>query len=192
MSGSKVLTDPVKLGPELGELVGQRCFGRAHSWRVPPLGVTTSFVRDPGCSIESPLNHQSKSSTAASIAAAAKTAATPTAGTYDGLYAGPVCFGKTALEPSRCFRAEGTITRSKLIGKWVTGPKSNITMFLDGDVSPSGDLKIEMHSENSAGARIATIDLKGTVHERTLIADGTFRMGRPANINWQKIPPAHH
>jgi class 3 adenylate cyclase len=131
-------------------------------------------------------------STAASIAAAAKTAATPTAGTYDGLYAGPVCFGKTALEPSRCFRAEGTITGSKLIGKWVTGPKSNITMFLDGDVSPSGDLKIEMHSENSAGARIATIDLKGRVHERTLIADGTFRMGRPANINWQKIPPAHH
>jgi class 3 adenylate cyclase len=131
-------------------------------------------------------------STAASIAASANTAATPTAGAYEGLYAGPICFGKTALEPSRCFRAEGTITGSKLFGKWVTGPKGNITMFLDGDVSPSGDLKIEMHSENSAGARIATIDLKGTVHERTLIADGKFRMGRLANISWQKIPPAHH
>jgi class 3 adenylate cyclase len=129
--------------------------------------------------------------TAASIAASAKTAAAPTVGAYDGLYAGPICFGKTALEPSRCFRAEGTITGSKLIGKWVTGPKSYITMFLDGDVSSTGDMKIEMHSENTAGARIATIDLKGTVDERTLIADGKFRMGRLANISWQKIPSAH-
>ena len=131
-------------------------------------------------------------STAAGIPAAGKTAATPAVGAYDGLYAGPICFGKTALEPSRCFHAEGTIAGSKLTGKWVTGPKGNITMFLDGDVSQSGDLKIEMHSENSTGGRIATIDLKGTVHERTLLADGKFRMGRLANISWQKIPPAHH
>ncbi len=130
--------------------------------------------------------------TAAGIAASGKTAATPAVGAYDGLYAGPICFGKTALEPSRCFRAEGTIAGSKLTGKWVTGPKGNITMFLDGDVSQSGDIKIEMHSENSTGGRIATIDLKGTVHERTLLADGKFRMGRLANISWQKIPPAHH
>jgi hypothetical protein len=130
-------------------------------------------------------------STAAGIAVAGKTAATRAVGAYDGLYAGPICFGKTALEPSRCFRAEGTIAGSKLTGKWVTGPKGNITMFLDGDVSQSGDIKIEMHSENSTGGRIATIDLKGTVHERTLLADGKFRMGRLANISWQKIPPAH-
>jgi class 3 adenylate cyclase len=137
-------------------------------------------------------NRTAAASTAAGIAVAGKTAATRAVGAYDGLYAGPICFGKTALEPSRCFRAEGTIAGSKLTGKWVTGPKGNITMFLDGDVSQSGDIKIEMHSENSTGGRIATIDLKGAVHERTLLADGKFRMGRLANISWQKIPPAHH
>jgi class 3 adenylate cyclase len=118
-------------------------------------------------------------------------AATPavSAGPYDGTYSGPICFGKTPTEPVRCFRAQGTISGTKITGQWPVGKETGVTMFLAGDVATSGDVKIEMHSEKADGSRIVTIDLSGTLHDKVLDASGTFRRGRSATLNWHKNSP---
>ncbi len=119
-------------------------------------------------------------------------AATPAAGAgpFDGTYSGPVCYGKTLIEPARCFSAQGTVRGGKITGQWPIGKEGGLTMFLAGDVSPSGDVKIEMHSETPNGSRIATIDLTGTLHDQALDASGSFRRGRSATLNWHKSSPA--
>jgi class 3 adenylate cyclase len=122
------------------------------------------------------------------------TAATPIGKKYDGLYAGPVCFAKTKLDPERCARGEGTISGNKITGDWMTGANLRIPMFLVGEISPSGDVKMELHSEKPDGSRLATIDMKGTIKDGEISADGAFLMGRPATLNWHKIsatPPKH-
>jgi class 3 adenylate cyclase len=113
---------------------------------------------------------------------------------YDGLYAGPVCFGKTKLDPERCARGEGTINGNKITGDWMTGANLRIPMFLVGEISPAGDVKMELHSEKPDGSRLATIELKGTIKDGGISADGAFLMGRPATLNWRKIsaPPPKH
>jgi class 3 adenylate cyclase len=111
---------------------------------------------------------------------------------YDGMYAGPVCFAKTKLEPQRCSRGEGTITGSRITGHWMTGANLRIPMFMTGEVAPSGDLKMELHSEKPDGSRLATINLKGTIRDGAIVADGAFLMGRPATLNWQKPSGAAH
>jgi hypothetical protein len=122
-------------------------------------------------------------------------AATPSAvnaGPYDGVYSGPVCYGKTLNEPVRCYRAEGTVSGRQITGQWMVGREKGITMFLAGDVATSGDVKMEMHSEKADGARLATIDLTGTLHDGLLGASGSFRMGRTATLNWHKNSRASH
>ena len=119
-------------------------------------------------------------------APAAKPAATTNPD--DGLYTGPVCYAATANEPQRCFRAEGTLSGSRITGQWPMGHETGITMFLTGDIAPSGDLKIEMHTEKGDGSRVATIDLKGTFQNRRIAANGSFRRGRGVTLNWHKVP----
>ncbi len=114
--------------------------------------------------------------------------ATPvmSAGPYDGVYSGQVCYGQTPQLPRLCYRAEGTIRGSKITGQWPMGQDAGVTMFLTGDVAPSGDVKIQMHSEKADGSWIAAIDLTGTVHDGAINTRGTFLKGRPATLNWQK------
>jgi adenylate cyclase len=125
-------------------------------------------------------------------AAAATPASAPSSSPDDGFYVGPVCYGKTKAEPQRCHRAEGTVAAGKITGKWPVGQETGITMFLAGEVSPSGDVKIEMHSEKPDGFRVATIDLTGTLRDGQLDAAGKFRMGRSATLNWHKNRRASH
>ena len=120
------------------------------------------------------------------------TAAAPLGKKYDGLYAGPVCFAKTKLDPERCARGEGTISGNKITGDWMTGANLRIPMFLVGEISPSGDVKMELHSEKPDGSRLATINMKGTIKDGEISADGAFLMGRPATLAWQKISGAPH
>jgi len=108
------------------------------------------------------------------------------AGKYDGTYSGQVCYGKTRIEPAQCYDAEGTIRGGKITGQWMVGADKKITMYLSGDVASSGDVTIEMHSQNPNGAVLAMIDLTGTLHDRLLDASGKFRRGRPATLNWRK------
>ena len=60
-------------------------------------------------------------------------------------------------------------------------------MILTGDVARSGDVKIGMHSETPDGTVVVVIDLTGTLHDGLITASGTFRKGRTATLNWQKI-----
>ena len=129
-----------------------------------------------------------RSSQANSVAPPATAAAS--AGPFDGVYSGPLCYGKTPKDPARCFRAQATVSGRRITGQWSAGHNSDVTMFLAGDVTPSGDIKIEMHSEKPDGSRVITIDLTGTVGNGLLDASGKFRNGRSATLNWHKIPAA--
>jgi hypothetical protein len=59
-------------------------------------------------------------------------------------------------------------------------------MYLIGDVSPSGDVTIHMHSERGDGSRLATIDLVGTLRDGQLDAAGSFINGRSVTLNWRR------
>jgi class 3 adenylate cyclase len=113
-----------------------------------------------------------------------------THGHFDGLYAGTICYGKTPELPKRCYDAEGTITDSKISGRWIMGHDVKTATILTGDVSPSGDvdINIELHDNTYDGTRTATITLTGTLREGKILATGSFRKGRPANLNWRKQP----
>jgi class 3 adenylate cyclase len=109
---------------------------------------------------------------------------------YDGTYSGQACYGKTPVNPVQCYRGEGTIRGGKITGQWLEGLNKGITMFLSGDVAPSGDVKIAMQSQNHDGTILAMANLTGTLHDRQLDASGNFRRGRSATLNWRKNPRA--
>jgi class 3 adenylate cyclase len=103
----------------------------------------------------------------------------------DGLYSGPICYGQAPNDPARCFRAQATVSQGRIAGQW-PGRDPGVTMFLTGAISPTGEVNIHMHSENGNGARLAMIDLSGTLRAGRLDATGSFRNGRTASINWRK------
>jgi serine/threonine protein kinase len=123
-------------------------------------------------------------------AGAAAAPSAVSAGQNDGAYSGRVCYGKTPNEPERCHREEGTIRSGKITSQWVVAREAGVTMFLAGDVAPSGDVKIEMRSQKADGTPVATIDLTGTLHDGLLDASGRFLRGRTATLNWHKNSPA--
>jgi class 3 adenylate cyclase len=120
---------------------------------------------------------------------AAGGAAGATAGAYDGDYSGPICYGPTKMEVARCYKAQGTIKGTKITSQWEMGHETQMIMILTGDVTPAGDVKIEMemHRDTADGERLATIDLAGTVRNGQINTSGTFRRGRTATLNWHKI-----
>jgi hypothetical protein len=59
-------------------------------------------------------------------------------------------------------------------------------MFMEGEVSASGEVTIHMHTGNAAGARLARIDLSGTLRDGRLEATGRFRNGRAVTLDWRK------
>jgi class 3 adenylate cyclase len=104
----------------------------------------------------------------------------------DGLYAGSVCFDKSADFPAACIHGEATLSHGGISGQW-PGPKAGITWFISGVVVAAGEAKIDLHSQKKDGQRIATIDLTGTVRDGHLDATGHFLNGRAATLHWQKI-----
>ena len=112
------------------------------------------------------------------------------AGLNDGVYSGQICYGQTPKFPRRCFDREGTISGKKIVGQWLEAPEAGVTMFLTGDVTPSGDVKIEMHSQKPDGTIVVLIDLEGTLHNGLIDASGSFRRGRQATLEWRKKPGA--
>ena len=124
--------------------------------------------------------------------AGAAATSTMSAGPRDGVYSGQICYGQTSKLPARCYHAEGTISGTKITGQWPMGGDMGITMFLIGYAAPSGNVKIEMHSEKADGSRVATIDLTGTVHDGLLSARGSFLNERSAILDWHKNSGASH
>jgi hypothetical protein len=104
----------------------------------------------------------------------------------DVLYAGPICYGPSAADPPRCFRAQATIDRGKIAGQW-PGRDRGVTVFIVGEVSAAGKAKIHMHGEKLDGTRTAAMDLTGTLENGRLDATGSFRNGRTVTLNWRKI-----
>jgi len=156
-------------------------------------------------SVEQPSTHQpaqtlgaappaGKSEAAAGAVREAKphASAQRSAGLYDGVYSGPICYGETPRFPRRCFDREGTISGKKIKGQWLEAPEEHVTMFLAGDVTPSGDVTIEMHSQKPDGTIVVLIDLAGTLHNGLIDASGSFRKGRPATLKWRKKRGASH
>ncbi|HXO88190.1 MAG TPA: adenylate/guanylate cyclase domain-containing protein [Candidatus Acidoferrales bacterium] len=107
-----------------------------------------------------------------------------TAGTFDGVYAGQVCYEKVAALPHHCYRASGNVNGNKISGRWLIeqGP---LTMFMEGRVARNGDVTIQMHSDQPDGTRVATINLAGSIRNGTILAAGKFLRGRAASIDWQ-------
>jgi class 3 adenylate cyclase len=105
---------------------------------------------------------------------------------FDGLYAGRICYGPATNDVARCYRAQGTLADGKITGSW-PGRDPTITMILSGEVSASGDVKIEIHGERGdTRVRWATINLSGNLREGKLDAVGSFATnGRSVNLNWQ-------
>jgi class 3 adenylate cyclase len=103
----------------------------------------------------------------------------------DGDYYGPICYAKTPKEPRQCYRQVGTVHGNKITSKWAIG-QTEMTMFLAGDISPSGDVKMELHSEKPDGSRVMTIMLQGTLLDGKLDATGNFLIGRRVTLNWHK------
>jgi len=105
----------------------------------------------------------------------------------DGIYAGPICYGPGRNDPPRCFRREATLTNGKISARW-PGRDPGVTMVMDGDVSPSGEVTIHMHTENASGVQ-QRLELAGTLRDGRLDASGSFRNGRTATLNWRKSEP---
>lgn len=116
-------------------------------------------------------------------AARAAIAPNANAGRFDGIYAGQVCYEKVAALPHHCYHASGSVTGNRISGRWLID-KGPLTMFMEGRVAPNGDVTIMMHSDQPDGVRVATINLKGSIRNGTMLATGAFLRGRPASLDW--------
>ncbi len=142
-----------------------------------------------------PVQPPAKAAEAPAPPAISTPAAKPAVGSgrYDGVYAGPICYGKTPKLAQRCFPAMGIISGTKIASHWTMGRENKVNMVLEGDVTGSGDVTMELQEFSAAdGSRQATIDFAGTVRGGLLNASGSFRMGRPATLNWHKNFGASH
>jgi class 3 adenylate cyclase len=112
---------------------------------------------------------------------------------YDGVYSGPICYGKTQEFPERCYQVAGTIKGSKIASQWTMGREKKANMVLAGAVTRSGDVTIQIEEFSQAdGSRTARIDLAGTLHDGLISASGSFRRGRPATLKWSKTSAGSH
>src|SRR5271165_6778086 len=148
---------------------------------TPPLSSTVPSTAPPP-STATPT--AAASAAPPSLPATSQPGANPPASTA-GVPANPAPHPRT---PHRCFRAEGTIAGGKITGQWFMGPEKKMIMVLNGDVSETGNVVIEMvmHKETPDGERIASISLQGTLKNGRIDTSGTFRNGRPATLNWRR------
>jgi class 3 adenylate cyclase/predicted transcriptional regulator len=109
----------------------------------------------------------------------------PSADERDGVYGGQICYGPGPAVPARCFRAQAIVQKSRITGQWV-GRDPNVTMYLAGDVTPAGDVRIHMHGQRSDGSRLAVMDLAGTLQDGRIDAKGSFLNGRSVTLDWRK------
>ena len=103
----------------------------------------------------------------------------------DGLYSGKICYGKGPRDIARCFNQQGTVSNGRISAEW-ENREAGFMMILEGTVSASGEVEIHMHNKGAAALHMTQIDMTGTLHDGHLEAAGSFRNGRPANLNWTK------
>jgi hypothetical protein len=59
-------------------------------------------------------------------------------------------------------------------------------LYLAGDVTAAGDVRIHMHGQRSDGSRLAVMDLAGTLQDGRIDAKGSFLNGRSVTLNWRR------
>ena len=101
---------------------------------------------------------------------------------FDGQYAGQLCYGAIASEAARCVRAQASIDKGHIDGRW-TGREGNLTTSVSGAVSAAGEVTLELHTENASGSRQTTVELAGTLKDGLLSTTGSLRNGRTASLN---------
>jgi len=106
-------------------------------------------------------------------------------GRYDGVYSGQVCYGKTPRLSATCYIARGTVRGHNITGSWPVANEADVTMYLKGEIAPSGGVTLVMHSDRPDGTRVVTINLVGSVRGPLLEAKGQFLRGRSASLNWR-------
>jgi adenylate cyclase len=119
----------------------------------------------------------------AQSAAIAATSSIPEGGE---VYGGPICYGPSPNDPARCFRQRGTLSGNHISGHW-PGRNPGTTVTLDGEVTSSGDVTIQMHGEVTDGASLFTLNLSGTLDGGKLMAKGNFKNGRTATLMWRRV-----
>ena len=103
----------------------------------------------------------------------------------DGLYAGQICYGPHAADPAHCFKAQAIVQKGKISGQW-PGRDPSVTLYLTGDVAPSGEVAIHMRAQKADGSRGAVMNLAGTLREGRLDAAGAFLNGRKVVLTWHR------
>ena len=111
-------------------------------------------------------------------------------GTFDGVYAGAVCYGPSANDPARCYRSRAIVRDGRIVGQW-DGRDPGVTVKLAGNVSGTGEVKIEMHAERVDGNVFGRANLSGTVENGRLEAKGSFSSGRTVSFNSRLNAPGH-
>jgi hypothetical protein len=107
------------------------------------------------------------------------------AGSIDGVYTGPVCYGPSPNDRARCYQAEATVRDGKIVGEW-HGRDPGVTVKLHGEVSAIGEVRIELHAERADGNQFARANLSGTVRNGRLAASGFFFNGRTTSLSWRR------
>jgi len=103
-----------------------------------------------------------------------------------GVYRGQMCYAAGgATEPAHCFEAQAVVLGNRVSGEW-PGHDPGVTIYLEGEISRSGEVAIHMHSKRADGSSFAVSDLIGTVRDGRIDAKGRFRDGRGVTLNWSK------
>jgi adenylate cyclase len=111
---------------------------------------------------------------------------TPSVSGGEEVYGGPICYGPSPNDPARCFRARGTLVGNHISGRW-PGRNPGTTVTLDGEVTSSGEVTLQMHARLDDGASLFTLDLNGTLDDEKLMAKGNFKNGRTATLMWRRV-----
>ena len=103
----------------------------------------------------------------------------------DGQYGGQVCLGPYREEAARCYMVNVVIIRDGKISAKYPARQPNQDVVIVGDVSASGEVKMELNVENSSGVRVSTAHLSGTLKNGQLNATGGSP-SRTVDIDWHR------
>ena len=186
---------------ELAERVGTKeawtSFLAAHK-----TGLFAELAKSQLAKLNAPQSQNSATNTAAAAPAGAarsapaanapvkqpSTPASPqkiaSAANIDGIYNGNLCYGETPNAKANCFHTEINIDQGKMKRQWVARSNGFVTN-LSGEVSASGDVKIEIHTQFADGKAAGVFNLSGKVHDNHLDATGSNpNNGRTATVTW--------
>jgi Caspase domain len=103
---------------------------------------------------------------------------------FNGIYIGNLCYGEAPNAKANCLHTEINIDQGKMKRQWV-GRANGFVMNLTGEISASGDVKIEIHTQFADGKAASMFNLSGKVHDNHLDATGSNPVsGRTATITW--------